>query len=150
MSSSTLISCTRKLEFDAAHRVKQHESKCKYLHGHRYVVEVTAHAPSLDALGRVVDFGALKEKLGGWIDENWDHQTILWDQDKALGHAIQAQTGQAIFYLPHNPTAENMALYLLENISPTLFEAPLKITQIILRETPNCWAEARVPNHATH
>ena len=135
------ITATRKLEFDAAHRVKRHESKCKNLHGHRYVVEVTAEAPELDALGRVVDFGVLKEKLGGWIDQYWDHETILWTQDKALGEAISSETGQPIFYLPENPTAENMAKYLLREICPTLFEAPLKIAKITIRETPNCWVE---------
>lgn len=136
-----MITATRKLEFDAAHRVKLHESKCKNLHGHRYGVEVTAEAPELDALGRVVDFGVLKQKLGSWIDQNWDHQTILWEQDRPLGEAIAAQTGQPIFYLPDNPTAENMAKYLLREICPTLFEAPLTITRITLRETPNCWVE---------
>lgn len=135
------ITATRKLEFDAAHRVKLHESKCKNLHGHRYVVEVTAEAPELDALGRVVDFGVLKQNLGSWIDEHWDHQTILFAEDKPLGEAIAAQTGQPIFYLPTNPTAENMAKYLLEEICPTLFDAPLKIVKITLRETPNCWVE---------
>lgn len=135
------ITATRKLEFDAAHRVKRHESKCKNLHGHRYVVEVTAEAPELDALGRVVDFGELKEKLGSWIDEHWDHQTILFAEDKALGEAIAAETGQSIFYLPENPTAENMAKYLLEVVCPTLFSEPLKISKITLRETPNCWVE---------
>jgi len=137
----TTITATRKLEFDAAHRVKRHESKCKNLHGHRYVVEVTAQAPQLDALGRVVDFGELKAKLGGWIDEYWDHETILWVEDKALGDAISGETGQPIYYLADNPTAENMAKYLLEEICPSLFTAPLKVVKITLRETPNCWVE---------
>ncbi len=137
----TTITCTRKIEFDAAHRVMLHESKCKNLHGHRYVVEVTAQAPELDALGRVVDFGVLKDKLGGWIDEHWDHQTILFDEDKALGSAIAAETGQPIFYLNANPTAENMAKHLLEKVCPTLFSGALKIVKITLRETPNCWVE---------
>lgn len=137
----TQITCTRKLEFDAAHRVKLHESKCKYLHGHRYVVEVTAQAPQLDALGRVVDFGELKQKLGGWLDAHWDHTTILWEEDRALGEDIAEQTGQEVFYLPHNPTAENMARYLLEVVCPPLFAAPLQIVSIVIRETPNAWVE---------
>lgn len=29
------FSCTRRLEFDAGHRVPLHESKCKNPHGHR-------------------------------------------------------------------------------------------------------------------
>ena len=144
IAAMTTITCTRKLEFDAAHRVKLHESKCKNLHGHRYVVEVTAQAPQLDALGRVVDFGVLKQKLGDWLDDNWDHETILWQEDKPLGDAISAATGQPIFYLPTNPTAENMAKYLLEEICTNLFEAPLVITQILIRETPNCWVVAAI------
>lgn len=137
------ITCTRRLEFDAAHRVRQHESKCRNLHGHRYVVEVTAHAPELDMLGRVVDFGVMKERLGSWIDTHWDHQTVLWAEDGPLGEAIHQQTGQPVYYLPYNPTAENMARYLLEEICPNLFQAPLEITQIRLWETPNCYADAK-------
>lgn len=136
----TQLAITRRLEFDAAHRVKLHESKCKNLHGHRYVVEVTVTAPELDALGRVVDFGVIKEKLGAWIDTHWDHQTILWDADRELGESIATQTGQPIAYLPYNPTAENMAKYLLEVVCPSLFAAPLKATAVKLWETPNCSA----------
>lgn len=136
-----MITATRKLEFDAAHRVKRHESKCKNLHGHRYVVEITAQAPELDELGRVVDFGVLKQKLGAWLDDNWDHTTVLWNEDKELGKAIAGVTNQKIYYLPDNPTAENMAKYLLENICPTLFVEPLTISKILIRETPNCWVE---------
>ena len=51
---------TKKLEFDYGHRVLGHEGKCRHLHGHRGVAEVTVYAPSLDNLGRVVDFGAIK------------------------------------------------------------------------------------------
>ena len=140
----THITCTRRLEFDAAHRVKLHESKCKYVHGHRYVVEITMSAPRLDAVGRVIDFGVMKEKLGRWLDENWDHTTLLWEEDRELGEAIAAQTGQQIAYMPNNPTAENIAAYLLEVVCPALFDAPLKVESIIVQETPNCRAEARV------
>lgn len=136
------ITCTRKLEFDAAHRVMQHESKCRYLHGHRYAVEVTLSIAELDPLGRVVDFGVIKEKLGAWIDEHWDHQTILWEKDKELGEIIAAQTGQKIYYLPQNPTAENLALYLRDVVCPQLFAAPLLVERVKIQETPNCSAEA--------
>ena len=133
------ITCTRRIEFDAAHRVLEHESKCKNLHGHRYVVEASFSADGLDSLGRVVDFGVIKEKLGAWVDENWDHTTILFDKDKALGKSISDITGQTVFYLPVNPTAENMAAYLLEKICPDLFsEFAIVCVGIRLYETPNC------------
>ena len=57
-----MISITRKIEFDAAHRVMEHEHKCKNMHGHRYVLEVEVEMKNkLDDLGRVIDFGLLKD-----------------------------------------------------------------------------------------
>lgn len=139
---SHAVTCTRRLEFDAAHRVVGHEGKCKDLHGHRYALEVTFAARRLDRLGRVVDFSLIKEKLGAWIDANWDHTTILFGKDKALGKAIVGITGQKIFYLPANPTAENMADYILKEVCPKLFKGMgLRCTRVRLYETPNCYAE---------
>ena len=81
MSNTPTI--TRRLEFDAGHRVFGHESKCATLHGHRYVVEVTAQAAKLDSVGRVIDFSVLKERIGAWLDEKWDHNVIVFEQDEA-------------------------------------------------------------------
>lgn len=137
------ITCTRRLEFDAAHRVMEHESKCKYLHGHRYVVEATFRAESLDAQGRIVDFGVIKERLGSWIDEKWDHTAILNEADKAIGAALEQATGQTVYYLPYNPTAENIARYLLERVCPGMFSPRdgLECIAIRVHETPNCYAD---------
>lgn len=137
------ISCTRRIHFDAAHRVMEHESKCKQLHGHRYVIEASFAAQKLDSLGRVVDFGVVKDLLGNWVDTYWDHNTILHEADAALGARIAEVTQQTVFYLPCNPTAENMADYLLHTVCPALFKgSSLKCTRIRLYETPNCYADA--------
>lgn len=133
------IYCTRKIEFDAAHRVIGHENKCKYLHGHRYVLEVTFSAPNLDSLGRVIDFGELKNIIKEWIDDNLDHTTILSTEDNQLGLAISQLTNQKIYYLGANPTAENIATHLFVDIFPELFKNhPAKLNQVLLYETPNC------------
>ena len=139
---SPRIRCTRRLEFDAAHRVMEHESKCRHLHGHRYVVEASFEAEALDALDRVIDFGVIKEKLGAWIDEHWDHATILNARDRALGDAISAETAQRIYYIEGNPTAEKMAEYLFNIVCPKLFEsADVRCTKLRLFETPNCYVD---------
>lgn len=139
---SPIISITRRIEFDSAHRVMEHEGKCKYLHGHRYVVEASFSADQLDALGRVIDFSVIKERLQCWIDENWDHNTILWDKDAPLGDQIALLTGREVFYLPYNPTAENLAFYLKQIICPALFpEKHLYCIRLRIYETPNCYAE---------
>jgi 6-pyruvoyltetrahydropterin/6-carboxytetrahydropterin synthase len=136
------LTCTRRIEFDTAHRIPLHESKCKHLHGHRYALEATFAADALDALGRVVDFAVIKEKLGQWIADHWDHATVLSQNDKALGDAIARETGQKIYYLPVNPTAENMADYLLQKVCPELFKGMgISCTRIRLYETPNCYVD---------
>lgn len=139
-----MITCTRRIEFDAAHRILNHESKCKMLHGHRYVIEASFAAKKLDDLGRVIDFGVIREVLGSWIDDNFDHNTILSKKDKKLGDKIASETGQKIFYLNENPTAENIAKFLMEEICPKLFaKKNVKCTAIKLYETPNCYVETK-------
>lgn len=137
-----MITCTRRIEFDAAHRVMEHESKCKYLHGHRYSVEAAFRAEALDDKGRVIDFGVIKQELGGWIDREWDHTAILHEADRPLGEQLETATGQKVYYLPYNPTAENIARYLYETVCPRLF-ASLGVECVAIRvyETPNGYAD---------
>jgi 6-pyruvoyltetrahydropterin/6-carboxytetrahydropterin synthase len=137
-----MITCTRRIEFDAAHRVMEHGSKCKMLHGHRYAVEATFCNENLDKLGMVIDFGAVKEILGSWINKNWDHNVILNIKDRELGNQINKITGQKIYYLNCNPTAEEMASYLFNKICPELFVGyKISCEQIRIFETPNCYAQ---------
>ncbi len=137
-----MITCTRRIEFDAAHRIMNHESKCKMLHGHRYAIEATFQAKELDDLGRVIDFGVIKKLLGAWVDNNLDHNTILCIKDKDLGNKIESETGQKIYYITENPTAENIAKHILEEICPKLFcDSDVKCIKIKLYETPNCYTD---------
>jgi 6-pyruvoyltetrahydropterin/6-carboxytetrahydropterin synthase len=137
-----MITCTRRIEFDTAHRVVGHEGKCKFLHGHRYVLEVCVGADKLDDLGRVIDFGVIKDRIKGWIDTNWDHSIILWEDDRALGDAIAGETGQPVFYIPNNPTAENIAEYFVTEVFPELFgKDNVSCVNVRLYETPNCFVE---------
>jgi 6-pyruvoyltetrahydropterin/6-carboxytetrahydropterin synthase len=85
---------TRRMEFDAGHRILGHESKCAHLHGHRYVVHLTVETPTLDNLGRVVDFSVIKTIVGGWLDEHWDHNMLL-NSDDPLLKTIQVCNGYA-------------------------------------------------------
>lgn len=138
---------TRRLAFDAGHRIVGHENKCAHLHGHRYVAEITAANWQLDSVGRVVDFGRLKEEVGSWIDGNWDHNMILNPEDPLL--RFQADhgvfNGKLPFIMPAyrpNPTAENMAFVLLNAAQRIFSDTKFGITKVRLYETPNCWADA--------
>ena len=84
----------------------------------------------------------LKEKLGTWIDEHWDHAMILFEEDTEAIEAIKGLSSQKLFLLPSNPTAENMADYLLNKVSPKMLEGTgVRIVRVTLKETPNCSAE---------
>lgn len=137
-----MITITRRIEFDAAHRVLGHEGKCKLLHGHRYLCEVTVEASELDPLGRVVDFGVVKEKVGGWVDRHWDHNVLLHAQDplRNLPAAIPEQMPYIMSY--GNPTAENIAATLY-GVAVSLLPTHLKVVNVRVYETPNCYADYR-------
>ena len=139
-------SITRKIEFDAGHRVFQHESKCNNFHGHRYVLEVYARPDDgLDHLGRVIDFSVLKKVLGGWIDENWDHGFIYNKEDKLTKQFFEQNVSLRSYEMINNPTAENMAAYLLDYVCPMLFKHfAITVHKIVLWETPNCKAEVEL------
>lgn len=138
------IRVSRFLEFDAAHRVVNHESKCASMHGHRYKVEIVAEAPSLDDIGRVIDFSVLKSRIGGWLDDNWDHTVILFNEDLDTLKAMRwIPKKKEPFSAPWNPTAENMAHYLLETVCPRELEGTgVTVTEVTVWETPNCKATA--------
>lgn len=142
----TNITCTRRIQFCAGHRVVGHENKCANIHGHNYVAFITAEAPRLDGIGRIIDFSVLKEKVGGWIDKNWDHTFIASpDEDQMILDAISYINNKEIFNLPYNPTAENMAKYLLEEIAPQVLQGTgVAVIEITIWETENCHAMAKL------
>lgn len=154
------VFATRTLEWDAAHRVMRHESKCSTLHGHRYKAEITVSAPQLDEQDRVVDFGVIKERVGAWIDANWDHTTLLNEQDVELLAFVSAEAmppgrnpgprgferighvqRKKPFAFKGEPTAETIALVLF-HVAAKLIGADdgLTVEKVLVHETPNCYA----------
>lgn len=128
---STTLAVLRRLRFCAGHRLWRHEGKCAYLHGHNYRVDVEvvggAGGMQLDEVGRVVDFSLIKRRLLGWIDAHWDHAFVLFVEDAEAIAAVRLSTPTKYFLLPWNPSAENMARYLLEVVCPAVF-ADLGVT----------------------
>ncbi len=140
-----MLTCTRRLEWDAMHRVPRHESKCAAWHGHRYAAEITCAAESLDDRGRVIDFGVIKQLVGGWIDDNWDHTAILMtgDPDPAAPviAAANAAHGRPVYWMKGHPTAENIVAELGRVATELLAPHGVDVTSIRLWETPNGSAE---------
>ena len=140
-----MIYCTKRIEFDAAHRIIGHNSGCQMVHGHRYAVEFTFGSDNLNPMGMVIDFKEIKNRFKTWIDINWDHNIILHKDDKALGDMIQGYTGQNVFYLDYNPTSENIAYYLFKVVLKEAFrDLPeyiqlCKMVRVFETPTSNSW-----------
>jgi len=139
------LTCIRRLEFDAMHRVPRHESKCAAWHGHRYAAEIHCTAESLDDLGRVIDFGVIKELVGGWIDQHWDHTALIMEGDpdpatEAIASS-NAEKGRPVYWMVGPPTAENIVAELASVAGRLLAPAGVDVVRIRLWETPNGSAE---------
>lgn len=134
-----MITCTRRIEWDAMHRIPLHESKCRAFHGHRYAAEITCLAPELDDLGRVIDFGLVKQVVGGWIDDHWDHTAILMRADPEAAPLAEAneRLGRPVYWLERHPTAENMVAELARVAQDLLRPHGVEVVEVRLWETPN-------------
>jgi 6-pyruvoyltetrahydropterin/6-carboxytetrahydropterin synthase len=121
----------------------RHESKCSNLHGHRYTAEITCGADKLDEVDRVIDFGSIKQYVGGWLDERWDHGTILNSNDEEL-IALCEKNGWRHYVMTtrgEEPTAEAMAKELFGIAGVILRPAGVQVVKVRLYETPNGWAD---------
>lgn len=143
-----IINATRFHDFSAGHRVCGHENKCASLHGHNYRVHFTV-APvagfGLDKLGRVVDFGVINNLLCQYLENHFDHRFLIWEQDP-LRIPLHAVDPAGVLIVPFNPTAENIAQYLLDVVGPwELRDTHVRLVKVVVEETRKCSASAELP-----
>ncbi len=133
------IEISRRFQFCAGHRVYKHKSKCKHLHGHNYVMNVFVTSDILDRLGRVIDFGVVKDKIGNFINQEIDHGFLLFKDDPMSSSDLFTKK----YIMNANPTAENICILFLKEFQNLLDPYKITVTKIELWETENCKAEIR-------
>jgi 6-pyruvoyltetrahydropterin/6-carboxytetrahydropterin synthase len=134
-----MIIAERYHDISAGHRVTGHENKCRHLHGHNYRVHFKVVAPELDSLGRVMDFSVIKTRLCMWLEDHWDHKFLLWEEDPYK--EVLSNIEHSLVVVPFNPTAENMAKFLVEVIGPAqLLGTNCKLIECRIEETRKCSA----------
>lgn len=138
------ISATRYHDFSYGHVVLGHESKCANLHGHNGWVTFTVVAQALDNIGRVVDFSVINTLLCQWVEREWDHRFLI-SQDHPFATML-SQADKTVVVLPFNPTAENLATFLLRVIAPMQLAGTGLVCQWVhFEETRKCSARAAIP-----
>lgn len=134
-------------DISCGHRVYNHEGKCAHLHGHNYRVHFlcepdTIRHETLDKVGRVIDFAVINELLCQWLELEWDHRFLIWDKDPWYMKLYAFD--QTVRPVPFNPTAENMAKYLVDHIGPLqLSNSGVRLREVMIEETRKCWASYR-------
>jgi 6-pyruvoyltetrahydropterin/6-carboxytetrahydropterin synthase len=85
----------------------------------------------------------LKARLGSWIDEHWDHGFLYYSLDVQVKSFFLSELGNQLksFRCAFNPTAEEMAHYLLYTVGPSqLRDTDVVLFKVELWETENCYA----------
>ncbi len=114
-------SITKQFKFEAAHFLPHHDGKCKNLHGHSYILEVTVSGPIQQQgskEGMVMDFSDLSEVVESEIISKLDH--------KFLNDVV-----------PFVTTAENLATECFKRIEAK----GVNVTKVKLWETSKSFVE---------
>jgi len=141
---------TRRLEFDAGHRISTHNSQCRHLHGHRYAIEITLSGQiiaeeGVSEQGMVMDFSEVKRIAKTVLVDKWDHAFLVYSGDELVISFLQSIPEHKTVVFDSQPTAENIALkafQILDEAYQDNYSNHLQLEQVRIFETPNCWADA--------
>jgi len=141
---------TRRLEFDAGHRIPNHASQCRHLHGHRYAIEITLSGEIIRTEGAaeegmVMDFSEVKAIAKSVLVDRWDHAFLVYQGDRAVVDFLASLPGHKTVVLPVVPTAENLAaeaFRMLDAAYRDTYGNQLGLQRVRLYETPNNWVDA--------
>ncbi|MGE5319075.1 MAG: 6-carboxytetrahydropterin synthase QueD [Hyphomicrobiaceae bacterium] len=141
---------TRRLEFDAGHRIPNHASQCRHLHGHRYAIEITLSGEIIRTEGAaeegmVMDFSEVKAIAKSALVDRWDHAFLVYQGDRAVVDFLASLPGHKTVVLPVVPTAENLAaeaFRMLDAAYRDTYGNQLRLQRVRLYETPNNWVDA--------
>ena len=114
--------------FSSAHQLRGYKGKCENLHGHNYKIEIYARGRELDNIGLLVDFGELKDAADEVV-QYLDHRNI---------------NELPPFDVELNPSAENLARYILERVSSRVGDERVKIYKVRCFETPTSVATYQI------
>lgn len=144
------------VEFDYGHRVAQHASKCRNVHGHRAKVEAHVQGDLITSgseTGMVRDFSVIKKSLEE-IASLFDHAMIVHKNDEELlsilkpyivsvtyngvvGRRYEARGFGVVQEISETPTAENLAALFYRLMKGRMEQ----VIGIRFFETPNSIAE---------
>ena len=138
-----MIRITKEFKFEMAHALHGYDGLCKNIHGHSYKLWVTIRGAVLNERthkkdGLVMDFDVLKSFIKPAIIDKYDHSLVL---NANSPHAeIDFSAFEKVFFLPYQPTSENLVLDFALQIKNKLPEG-VELYKLVLSETATSFAE---------
>jgi 6-pyruvoyltetrahydropterin/6-carboxytetrahydropterin synthase len=142
----------RYVETDTGHRVPNHKSKCKHMHGHRYRWEAVIEGDVVQTSGvsdegMLMDFSDISKILEKYIHDVVDHSFIVYENDSLAIQALDILGNEhRTLIVPFIPTAENLAKWAFEQVEPHIvskYGQKIRLVAMNVRETPKSWASWR-------
>ena len=125
--------------FDSAHFLAGYNGKCANIHGHHWVIEVSAYSETVqqsgEKRGMIIDFGDFKREIRALAD-SFDH-ALIYEKGSFKPATVDAlnDEGFRMIEVGYRPTAENFA----KNFFDMLTLKGLTIKSVTVYETPdNC------------
>ena len=138
-----MIRITKEFKFEMAHALHGYDGLCKNIHGHSYKLWVTIRAKVRQENahkkdGMVMDFDVLKSIVKPDIIDKYDHSLVL---NANSPHAeIDFSAFEKVFFLPYQPTSENLVMDFALKIKSKLPEG-IELYKVVISETATSFAE---------
>lgn len=136
-----MITLTKIFRFEAAHAIYGYPGACANIHGHSYKLHVCvagmqAKEDFIGGTGIVVDFKDLKKLVQESVISRLDHKLIL--SREFLKHTGMTPR-EGLFVFESEPTAENLLIYIRDNIDKSLPD-DINLISLTLWETRDSYA----------
>ena len=137
------IRITKQFRYEGAHALYNYDGKCKYIHGHSYILYVTVKGspindPDSCKNGMMMDFKDLKSIVNEAVIEKCDHALVL--RNDAPLSAELAEEYKNVILVDFQPTCENMISYFASVIKERLPEH-VSLYSLKLHETDSSYIE---------
>lgn len=144
-----------------AHNLKNHNGKCRFIHGHNYKMLVTVssrnengNAPGSSSEGMIIDFKTLKNIVEEILVSKYDHSLILYkteggptnfDEYNEIFENLSSEKAAEmnIHFVTWRPTAENMCIHFANDLKLALKDScpSIELKKLRIYETDTSYAE---------
>lgn len=133
-----MMKIAKEFRWEMGHRLPEHFGLCTNIHGHSYKMIVEFEG-DLNEQGMVIDYYDI-EKIINPIIEKLDHSFMVNENDKVAVEFLEKLKSKKVV-VDFESTAENISIYMLNEISHSNLPSNVKKIKVRIYETEGDYAE---------